>query len=156
MAKETRTILLDCDERYPFYRAVREPYGTPVEVDAALADRWSRVMRDFELVQQEMAEVHRKAHEAAAERARIKKAEAEVAEAQRRLEKARYEQAYPPYLAGSWLVPGDDAPCKGWQYQSHEEAKAERMQVHNTWPSITFDLKPYVCHAGHHHLRRRA
>lgn len=155
MADETRSIRLDCDERYPFYRAVREPYGTPVEVDAALADRWSRVMSDFELVQQEMEEVNRKAHAAERERARVAKAEADVAAAQMRLERARREQTHRPDNPASWEFIGDGAvPCGGIQYVDEKDARAERMRLHNEWPGITFDIKPYWCAQGHWHLGR--
>lgn len=154
MTAETRVHVF-CDELYPYYGVTEGSGDVSVVVSAEQAARWAEVSAAFDQMQEEVAAAYRVAKQVDAERARIEKAEAEVAEAQRRLDKARYEQDYPPHMPESWLLPGDGDECFGWQYLSIEEAKAERMRVHNTWPFITFDLKPYVCHAGHHHLRRR-
>ena len=155
MSGEKRTVRLDSSERYPFYSGVFEPGGYPVEVDAETADRWERVMADFEQVQQEMEVLNRAAQLAAAERARVEQAEAELAAAQMRLEKARHDQEHPPYLAETWPAPGDES-CTGWDYVTEAAARAERMRIHDTWGSITFDVVHYWCADGHVHLRRRA
>ncbi len=153
MADNPWSVSLDVDELHPFVHESR--HGVSVPTSAEEVTRWRKVMADFAIVQDEMKAAYDAARALEVEGARIAEAEAEVAAAERRLMKARYDQAHPLYLPESWVEPGDDEVCQGWQYDTRDEAKAERMRVHNTWPEVAFDLRPYVCRRGHHHLRRR-
>lgn len=129
--------------------------GHIADVDQATADRWRKVMADFNAVQDEMAEAYDIARARDAKAERIRKAEAEVARAQMRLDRARREQTHRPDNPASWSFIGDGTiPCGGIQYVDEKDARAERMRLHNTYPGITFDIRPYVCVQGHHHLGR--
>lgn len=154
MADNPWSVSLDVDELHPFVHESK--HGVSVPTSAEQVTRWRQVMAQFEIVQDEMKAAYDAAVAKDEEAKTIARAEHEVAAAERRLAKARHDVAHPPYRASSWVAAGDDDVCEGWQYESREEAKAERMAVHNRWPEITFDLKAYVCTDGHHHLRRRA
>lgn len=155
MAEEKRTVRVVDTERFPFFRVTRTNAGHTVEVEPATLARWERVMGEFEDVQNEMEKLHDDALRAEAERARIAKAEADVVAAQMRLERARREQTHRPDNPASWEFIGDGAvPCGGIQYVDEKDARAERMRLHNEWPGITFDIKPYWCVHGHCHLGR--
>lgn len=156
MADETRSIRLDSSERYPFFQEVIGPRsGYAVEVPIETAERWKRVMVELGQVQDEMEA----AYDAARNRDVLAAAEARadqlVEEAHARRAKAQHARANPPWLIDSWNAPGADS-CRGWKYGTRDEAKADRMALHNNFPDVTFDLEPYVCADGHHHLRRRA
>lgn len=153
MPVETRTTRLASDERYPFLH--ESEIGPAVEVPQDQLDRWRDVMSMFERVQVEMESAYDAAVHKAREVARIEKAEAGVAAAQRRLARERWAQANRPDSPASWRYIGDgELPCGGIQYVDEKDARAERLRLHNEWPGITFDLKPYVCVQGHHHLGR--
>lgn len=155
MAGETRTIRLDSDERHPFFHEVdRVGAGHLVIVPAETAERWHHVMMQFEAVQDEMQKVYDNARNRDVLAAAEARADQLVEEARVRLAKTQHARAHPPWLPGSWNAPGGDV-CRGWKYGTRDEAKADRMALHNNFPDVTFDLEPYVCTDGHHHLRRR-
>lgn len=153
MAAETK-FYLDEGERYPFYGPSRVS-GVAVIVPVDQAARWSQVMSDFEQVQTEMEAAYGEAKVEWERAAHVQQAEADLAAAQMRLARARREQTHRPDNPASWAFIGDGAiPCGGIQYVDEKDARAERMRLHNAWPLITFDIKPYVCVQGHHHLGR--
>lgn len=156
MADETRTVRLDSSERYPFFQEVVGPRsGYAVEVPVEMAERWKRVMVELGAVQDEMEAAYDAARRREAERAELAKAEREAAEAAQRLEEVRYELTHRFDSADTWPAPESDV-CAGLDYGTEKVARAERLRIHNKYPSITFDLVHYWCADGHVHLRRRA
>lgn len=146
-------IDLDVDELHPFVHESR--HGVSVPTSAEQVTRWRQVMAQFEIVQDEMKAAYDAARTLEVEARRVARAEAEVRAADERLLRARFWQAYPPSDPASWEFTGDGAtPCTGLKYADEKDARAERMRLHNEYPAITFDIKPYVCAHGHHHLGR--